>query len=73
MVGSSECETYTMYRETCTSELLFHEILAVRLLPLNIITVKFMLLDALGVQTTVINVHCDKEKHKSVNKINLEN
>ena len=42
-----------MYLETCTSELLLHEILAVRLLPLNVITVKLMLLGELGVQTTV--------------------
>ena len=43
-----------MYRETRTSELLLHEILAVRLLPLNVITVKFMLLGEFGLQTTVI-------------------
>ena len=54
VVGSSARETYTMYRETCTSKSLFHEILAIRLLPFNVITVKFMLLGELGVQTTVI-------------------
>ena len=43
-----------MYRETCTSRSLLHETLAVRLLPFNVITVKFMLLGELGVQTTVI-------------------
>ena len=54
VVGSSDRETYTMYRETGTLKLLLHEILAVKLVPLNVITVKFMLIGDLGVQTTII-------------------
>ena len=54
VVGSSARETYTTYRETCTSKSLFHEILAVRSLPFNVITVKFVMFGELGVQTTVI-------------------
>ena len=69
VVGSSARETYTMYRETCTSKSLFHEILAVRSLPFNVITVKFVMFGELGVQTTVIVIR----KIKRANSKNLEN
>ena len=69
VVGSSARETYTMYRETCTLKSLFHEILAVRSLPFNIITVKFVMFGELGVQTTVIVIR----KIKRANSKNLEN
>ena len=54
VVGSSARETYTMYHETCTLKLLLHKILAIRLLPPNVITVKFVMFGEMGVQTTVI-------------------